>query len=154
MVNHLNHGFTTAMQIQLLFFSNEQKKMISLTNRWKVCSKIGKEAEYKVFVLSTGFEKDYLRRYRRALWQLKNKLDGDLGTFPEVGIFVSLEKKPKAQQSSDESLVICGKCRNKPNAQNSFKPQGVVIQQRQTRSADEGMTSYFTCLDCGHKWVG
>lgn len=39
-------------------------------------------------------------------------------------------------------LLKCGKC----------KSMKTTYYQMQTRSADEPMTTYVTCLDCQHKW--
>jgi hypothetical protein len=123
--------------------------MIALTTRWKVLDCVGYEVEYDLFTLSAGVKKAYLRRYRRALWQKQQGLGGSLGTFQQVGVFKSTIK-PVAEAS--ESVIQCGKCKNKPSEQNRFKPQGVVVTQKQTRSADEGMSNFYTCLDCGNKW--
>ena len=48
------------------------------------------------------------------------------------------EAKPVAM--TDE--FKCGKCKNK----------SCVYQELQVRSADEPMTLFITCLNCGHKW--
>lgn len=48
------------------------------------------------------------------------------------------EEKPKAM--TDE--FKCGKCKNRR----------CVYQELQVRSADEPMTLFITCLNCGHKW--
>ena len=124
--------------------------MIALTTRWKAQERVGREVEYHVFALSAGVETDYLRRYRRVLWQQQQQLPGPLGTFAQVGVFRPTANKQQTEAS--ESVIRCGKCRNKPSEQNNFKPQGVVVTQKQTRSADEGMSNFYTCLDCGNKW--
>lgn len=38
--------------------------------------------------------------------------------------------------------VICNKCGS----------DDVFSESRQTRSSDEAMTVFFTCLNCGNKW--
>jgi len=38
--------------------------------------------------------------------------------------------------------IICGKCKN----------QNVYVEQKQTRSADEGITSFYNCLTCMKSW--
>jgi DNA-directed RNA polymerase subunit M/transcription elongation factor TFIIS len=125
--------------------------MISLTTRWKVVDCVGCEVEYHLFALSGGLELEYKRRFRRALWQQQQQLPGPLGTFASVGVFRSTAND-KQQTEASESVIRCGKCKNKPSEQNRFKPQGVVVTQKQTRSADEGMSNFYTCLDCGNKW--
>lgn len=42
-----------------------------------------------------------------------------------------------------ESVLQCLKC-------NSFK---TISYQKQTRSADEGMTTFVHCVKCGNKWI-
>ena len=41
------------------------------------------------------------------------------------------------------ALSVCGKC----------KSTNVRNEAMQVRSADEGMSVFSTCLECGHKWV-
>jgi len=50
----------------------------------------------------------------------------------------ALEDKPKSMSTEFK----CAKC----------KGREVVYQELQTRSADEPMTVFFTCLICNHKW--
>lgn len=40
------------------------------------------------------------------------------------------------------SMVVCGKCKSKK----------ITYFELQTRSADESMTCFFTCLSCGKRW--
>jgi DNA-directed RNA polymerase subunit M/transcription elongation factor TFIIS len=51
-------------------------------------------------------------------------------------------EKAKAKEENYSGLFKCGKCK-------SLK---TTYYQMQTRSADEPMTSYITCTNCGHKW--
>lgn len=51
-------------------------------------------------------------------------------------------EKARAQEKDYEGLFKCGKCKS---AKTSY-------YQMQTRSADEPMTTYVTCRNCGHKW--
>ena len=44
------------------------------------------------------------------------------------------------EQMTDE--YKCGKC----------KSRKIKYSQAQTRSADEPMTTFFACLECGNKW--
>lgn len=48
----------------------------------------------------------------------------------------------KSQEQSAEGLFMCGKCRTKKT----------TYTQAQTRSADEPMTTFVTCLNCGNRW--
>jgi transcription elongation factor S-II len=45
-------------------------------------------------------------------------------------------------QGAKTSLLICGKC----------KKNNVVYSEMQTRSADEPMTTFAYCQECGHRW--
>ena len=48
----------------------------------------------------------------------------------------------EVSQVAMSDQIKCGKCKK-------FK---VSYYEIQTRSADEPMTTYYTCLECGHKW--
>ena len=47
---------------------------------------------------------------------------------------------PKIEASTDD--FVCGKCKSKK----------CTYYQLQTRSADEPMTTFVTCLDCGNRF--
>jgi DNA-directed RNA polymerase subunit M/transcription elongation factor TFIIS len=51
-------------------------------------------------------------------------------------------EEAKAKEKDYEGLLKCGKCK-------SLKTS---YYQMQTRSADEPMTTFVTCNNCGHKW--
>lgn len=51
-----------------------------------------------------------------------------------------LKTKPEVRS---ESVYPCLKCQSK----------NVISSEKQTRSADEPMTIFFTCLNCGNRWV-
>jgi len=50
----------------------------------------------------------------------------------------------KVQEEDYTGMFKCGKCKCKK----------VTYYQMQTRSADEPMTTFFTCIGCGAKWKG
>jgi len=52
--------------------------------------------------------------------------------------------KAKAKEEDYQGMFKCGRCKCKK----------VTYYQMQTRSADEPMTTYFTCMGCGAKWKG
>ena len=68
--------------------------------------------------------------------------------FPEIWkeILEKRERKIKAayeiKQVSMTDAIKCGKCKNNK----------ITYYELQTRSGDEAMTQYFTCICCGHKW--
>eukprot|EP00298_Acanthocystis_sp_HF-20_P027661 c5863_g1_i2.p1 GENE.c5863_g1_i2~~c5863_g1_i2.p1 ORF type:complete len:114 (+),score=42.17 c5863_g1_i2:22-342(+) len=47
-----------------------------------------------------------------------------------------------AWKNADKTTVSCPKCPNKE----------AYFQQIQIRSADEPMTTFYTCTSCGHQW--
>lgn len=55
-----------------------------------------------------------------------------------------LEVVEQGQETSQLPITatLCPAC----NCQRAY------YEQRQTRSADEASTLFFTCVDCGHKW--
>lgn len=48
----------------------------------------------------------------------------------------------KSAEENYSGLFKCGKCKSKKT----------TYYQMQTRSADEPMTTYVTCIECGHRW--
>ena len=69
---------------------------------------------------------------------------------PYAGAMLSLKKRElmieQAKKNEDgyEGAFKCGRCKSKK----------VDYYQMQTRSADEPMTTYFTCKGCGARWKG
>jgi DNA-directed RNA polymerase subunit M/transcription elongation factor TFIIS len=51
-------------------------------------------------------------------------------------------EEARAKEEDYEGLFKCGKCKSKKT----------TYYQMQTRSADEPMTTYVTCKDCGNRW--
>tara|TARA_B110000858_G_scaffold91225_1_gene105394 strand:+ start:2185 stop:2709 length:525 start_codon:yes stop_codon:yes gene_type:complete len=68
--------------------------------------------------------------------------------FPEKWHLIIEKEKLKLKEAyeikevSMSDLIKCGKCKNNK----------VSYQELQTRSGDESMTIFFTCIVCGHKW--
>jgi transcription elongation factor S-II len=58
----------------------------------------------------------------------------------KVQLLKDLENNPITKVRSN--LIKCGKCKN----------SNISINQRQTRSGDEGMTVYYQCIDCNNSW--
>lgn len=56
----------------------------------------------------------------------------------------------KENNMEASALFKCRKCKNK--VQKGMKPKGCTSYQAQTRAADEPMTTFVNCLDCGHRW--
>ena len=55
---------------------------------------------------------------------------------------LEIERNKAIADESYSGLLKCGKC----------KSMKTTYYQMQTRSADEPMTTYVTCLNCQHKW--
>jgi DNA-directed RNA polymerase subunit M/transcription elongation factor TFIIS len=53
-----------------------------------------------------------------------------------------LAEKARKEQSSEEGMFTCSKCKSKRT----------YFYQMQTRSADEPMTTFVTCLKCENRW--
>lgn len=53
-------------------------------------------------------------------------------------------EKAKAAEIEYNGLFVCGRC----------KSRKTTFYLLQTRSADEPMTAFITCMSCGHKWKG
>jgi transcription elongation factor S-II len=51
-------------------------------------------------------------------------------------------EKNKSKDDDYEGQFKCGKCKSKKTD----------YYQMQTRSADEPMTTYVTCMACGNRW--
>ena len=68
--------------------------------------------------------------------------------YPEKWVTIIEKQKRKLKEAyeikqvSMTDLIKCGKC----------KKNKISYQELQTRSGDESMTIFFTCLSCGHKW--
>ncbi len=52
------------------------------------------------------------------------------------------EAKFEEAETSAHGGIVCNRCHSR----------SIVVQQQQTRSADEGMTVYCTCKQCGLRW--
>jgi DNA-directed RNA polymerase subunit M/transcription elongation factor TFIIS len=55
-----------------------------------------------------------------------------------------MREEAKKNEEGYEGIFVCRKCKGKK----------IHYYQMQTRSADEPMTTYFTCMQCGTKWKG
>lgn len=73
--------------------------------------------------------------------QIQRQMDMHEHRFKEMlqERFEELEKNSE----STEGLLQCGRC----------KSTNVIWEQRQTRSADEGMTIIAVCVKCSNKWI-
>ncbi|KEY66514.1 hypothetical protein S7711_04840 [Stachybotrys chartarum IBT 7711] len=126
--------------------------------------------EHAAFVLFSGEGADYKKKIRSLFTNLKNKSNKELGPrvlngaiAPEEFVSmtdeqlksedqrkkeIELEKEnmkkaqvPMAEKSISDSLE-CSRCKQKK----------VSYTQAQTRSADEPMTTFCECMNCGHRW--
>lgn len=126
--------------------------------------------ESAAFTQLNGETPEYKKKIRSLFTNLKNKSNRDLGKRVMTGdispdkfvnmsdeelksedqrkMEIELEKEnmkkaqvPMAEKSISDSLE-CGKCKKKK----------VSYTQAQTRSADEPMTTFCECMNCGNRW--
>ncbi|KAL6876637.1 transcription factor S-II, central domain-containing protein [Trichoderma novae-zelandiae] len=126
--------------------------------------------ESAAFTVFNGEGAEYRKKIRSLFANLKNKSNRDLGKRVMSGdisperfvnmtdedlksedqrrMEMELEKEnmkkaqvPMAEKSISDSLE-CGKCKKKK----------VSYTQAQTRSADEPMTTFCECMNCGNRW--
>lgn len=102
--------------------------------------------------LELALEPQLVHRLKRKMLDVKNlaKYPAEI-LWPEgphaAAIFKAREKdlmieKAKAAEEDYNGLFKCGRC----------KSVKTTYYQMQTRSADEPMTTYVTCKNCGAKW--
>jgi transcription elongation factor S-II len=128
------------------------------------------QVEDAIFKNARGVNKDYKDKMRSLFQNLKSKSNPQLrervlkGDVPPSRFVVMThdEMKSDAQRAEDEKLkqenmnqamvaqvekaiskeFQCGKCKQKM----------VSYSQAQTRSADEPMTTFCECMNCGNRW--
>lgn len=126
--------------------------------------------EKAAFETYKGETDEYKKKIRSLFQNLKNKTNQDLGrkimsgevTPARFVVMTHEELKSAEQKTIDEKLekenmnkaqvampeksisdaLTCGKCQKKK----------VSYTQAQTRSADEPMTTFCECLECGNRW--
>lgn len=69
----------------------------------------------------------------------------------------SEQKKKEAERAKKESLRVVQAAKDTQAETDQFKcgkchHRKTTYYQLQTRSADEPMTTFVTCVNCGHKW--
>jgi DNA-directed RNA polymerase subunit M/transcription elongation factor TFIIS len=93
-------------------------------------------------------EDNNLEKIKKDILNLKNE-NKDLRIYESL---IYQQEKKKIEEYDDylvcpfevvSGVIVCGKC-------NSDKTWSV---QKQTRSADEPMTTFSKCNDCGHSWA-
>lgn len=70
-----------------------------------------------------------------------DRLKFDIAGYAEEGLNASIKKQEESSSGSDIKCPQCGKF-------------NVTYTQAQTRSADEPMTTFYYCTDCGKRWKG
>lgn len=144
-----DNTIATNIEISIFNFSIKKSTKMKVMKKWS--------NEYFVLI--------YLIKFKVVFHNLKNKIITDKlknGTLPPHEMsFLShtellpekweqqlqekklrLENKffPKIEASTDN--FTCGKCKSK----------ACTYYQLQTRSADEPMTTFVTCTNCGNRW--
>ena len=73
-----------------------------------------------------------------VLDQIRKQINEDLDSYVDISLF----KHKYVETMIKNCDKTCPKCGH----------QNVNCITKQLRSADEGATDFFTCLDCGYKW--
>jgi len=127
--------------------------------------------ENAIFSQAHGKQRPYARKVRQLAFNLAQNgnlrsalLDGRLNPAQLVQLSSDqLNPAIRADQHRREQererfmawvrdVFLAGKEPGPANRCRKCRSSNVDSYQLQTRSADEGMTSYFTCGDCGHRW--
>jgi transcription elongation factor S-II len=132
---------------------------------------VGRAIEEALLELCGGTTKEYKNKYLSLYTSLKNEknpllrervLRGELDaarlvrmTAQELAPAELIEQQRKsreyhmaaitinaARQDATTDMFQCGRC----------KERKTTYYQMQTRSADEPMTTFITCVNCGHRW--
>jgi DNA-directed RNA polymerase subunit M/transcription elongation factor TFIIS len=118
-----NHKFSGIYKQKFLQFQHNLKKSPVLKG-WIIEKKIK--------------TKDVIDMRPEDLWP-----DGPYAKEIEVGIHKQLRKAYLAQEiKNQEGFFVCGRCKSKKT----------TYFQMQTRSADEPMTVFVSCLNCDRNW--
>ncbi|KIY66463.1 transcription elongation factor [Cylindrobasidium torrendii FP15055 ss-10] len=120
--------------------------------------------------VNEGESKDYRTRIRQLYVNLKDKKNPTLKTRVVDGTIAparfatmssaemaSDERKKEDAKIMDENLFKALSANEQQAETDGFqcgrcKQRKCVYRQAQTRSADEPMTTFVTCTNCGHKW--
>lgn len=92
----------------------------------------------------------YLRALKRCVHHLRTRTPFDMslletlvaGNLEEVEEYQQPRQEEEEEDDDEEGLLQCFRC----------KSTRVESYQRQTRSADEAMTTFCMCLACHHRW--
>lgn len=117
--------------LSVFSYLNHPKKFLDLTSAWDLNKVSPKDLKKNIVpqIISTILE----------IKMTKNKLHAGEDHF-------KILKKIEMDQNADidENIMKCFKC----------KSTDIASNQRQTRSADEGMTLFCKCNNCGASWKG
>lgn len=115
-------------------------------------SSLGNDArkiEYEMAVRASENMMMYMEMATSLIRKIKNGLkeeeSGEENKFVQKETNISKMFQTVTIEVTDSryALSVCGNC----------KSTNVRNEAMQVRSADEGMSVFSTCLDCGHKWV-
>lgn len=89
---------------------------------------------------------DEYNRYGEYLLGNSLKIESDIFRYPIFKEARALEEEHDVFINSppvvEDGVIVCPKCRGSKT----------ISYQRQTRSVDEGMSTYSQCVDCKHRW--
>lgn len=147
----------------------EQADAMSLIESCRLCARI-EEQLYKRY---SGLSREYNLQLKTLKWNLNDLKNPELNLKLYVGSITpeevvqmdskelaSDEKKKEREKDRQESMQACQAnwdIRNMKSREGQFpcgkcKSTKTVYFQMQTRSADEPMTTFVTCLDCGNRF--
>jgi DNA-directed RNA polymerase subunit M/transcription elongation factor TFIIS len=108
-----------------------------------------RKIEYEMAVRAAGNMMLYTEMATSLIRKIKNGMEEeetceeDNLVQEETNISKMFQTVTVEVTDSRYALSVCGNC----------KSTNVRNEAMQVRSADEGMSVFSTCLDCGHKWV-
>ena len=148
------------------------RAVVLLTDALRGDASVARTVEQHIFLITLLQQVDYSAKVMQLAWNLKMNADWLLAAYP-VDTLVLLddavlaentpvaawhaqqEMRLKRQQqllteeakfeeaeTSTHGGLVCNRCHSR----------SIAVQQQQTRSADEGMTVYCTCKQCGLRW--
>ena len=116
-----------------LLYKNGYLKVINNIKNNKNSQFVLNQIKYRYFEPNEIVNMSYQKLYTE-LWKqiMLNNLQRD----------ERMEKTSKEENQEGTDMFRCGKC----------KKRNCTYYQMQTRSADEPMTSFITCLSCSNRW--
>eukprot|EP01054_Gregarina_sp_Poly1_P006171 Gregarina_sp_Poly_1__6170@NODE_3265_length_1224_cov_138_324978_g2073_i0_p1_GENE_NODE_3265_length_1224_cov_138_324978_g2073_i0NODE_3265_length_1224_cov_138_324978_g2073_i0_p1_ORF_typecomplete_len308_score53_62TFIIS_M/PF07500_14/1_8e03TFIIS_M/PF07500_14/3e24TFIIS_C/PF01096_18/1_7e17Med26/PF08711_11/2_4e10Cytochrome_C7/PF14522_6/0_11DUF4189/PF13827_6/4_7e02DUF4189/PF13827_6/1Cytochrome_C554/PF13435_6/1_6e04Cytochrome_C554/PF13435_6/0_15_NODE_3265_length_1224_cov_138_324978_g2073_i01681091 len=151
---------------------DDQRNMLDVKNVCKLVAEL-EEVLHEVHMEKNSNSKEYNYQFRTIKSNLADKKNPEfnariyLGAIPlhELAVMASTDmasdaKKRERQKAKKDALEACQSdwdLRNVKRAKGQFpcgkcRSENTTYFQMQTRSSDEPMTTYVTCLNCHNRW--